>query len=107
LHNKHEENSTKKYAFSHFSGNLIPLGLLFVFFFSRRVQRKCPCPQKNNSVCAGINGCWHLVSRPRRQQGEVGSVGRGGPFSRAHPQLIIARKNVDLAESNPPMFEGR
>ena len=38
--------------------------------------------------------------------GECGAGG-GGPFSRAHPQLIIARKNVDLAESNPPMFEGR
>ena len=31
----------------------------------------------------------------------------GGPFSRANSQLIIARKNVDLAESNPPMFEGK
>ena len=50
---------------------------------------------------------WLLAFGLKRQQGEVGSVGRGGPFSRAHPQLIIARKNVDLAESNPPMFEGR
>lgn len=39
--------------------------------------------------------------------GEVGVWGRGSPFSHAHPQLIIARKNVDLAESNPPVFEGR